>query len=287
MKRWYLVFLVIMPLLVYLVVAASSGTDTEFNKSKELAALRKVGHHVLLTSGDSTSLVLPIREMPGNKFQIAFEKKIRLEPELLANIFRKVYPPSNDYAVELRESGKTEVLYSFVLSPDSTRTIVPCTGRIFPKAYYTITLKLSPASQAMGYYIAGMLMVLAGGGIWLYKRKGKVSHSQEITATTGTGISVGRYHFNIEQQRLEWDGNIIELTDKETQLLKIFALAPNTVFERSSLMKEVWEDEGVIVTRSLDMFISKLRKKLEGDPCIRLVNVHGKGYRLIVDKIPA
>jgi DNA-binding response OmpR family regulator len=50
-------------------------------------------------------------------------------------------------------------------------------------------------------------------------------------------------------------------------------------------MKEVWEDEGVIVGRSLDMFVSKLRKKLQADPCISILNVHGKGYKLVIGQM--
>jgi DNA-binding response OmpR family regulator len=75
---------------------------------------------------------------------------------------------------------------------------------------------------------------------------------------------------------------ITELTAKENKLLLIFARSPNAVIERTRLQKEIWEDEGVIVGRSLDMFISKLRKKLETDPSIQLINIHGKGYRLEV-----
>src|SRR5688572_13383950 len=100
MKRWYFSLLVIIPLLIFLVVTGSNGTDSGFNKSKELAALRQVGHRLLLTFGDSTSLVLPVREISGNEFQIAFEKKIRLQPELLVDVFRKLYPSSGEYAVE-------------------------------------------------------------------------------------------------------------------------------------------------------------------------------------------
>ena len=60
-------------------------------------------------------------------------------------------------------------------------------------------------------------------------------------------------------------GTAIDLTKTETRVLRIFAAAPNEAIERSRLQKEIWEDEGVIVGRSLDMFISKLRKKLECD----------------------
>jgi DNA-binding response OmpR family regulator len=70
------------------------------------------------------------------------------------------------------------------------------------------------------------------------------------------------------------------LTRTETRVLRIFALSPNETIERSRLQKEIWEDEGVIVGRSLDMFISKLRKKLEPDPNIRIAVIRGKGSKL-------
>ncbi len=72
----------------------------------------------------------------------------------------------------------------------------------------------------------------------------------------------------------------IELTTKENQVLKILASNLNETLSRDQLQKEVWEDEGIFVGRSLDVFIFKLRKKLEVDPGIRIVNVHGKGYKL-------
>jgi DNA-binding response OmpR family regulator len=72
------------------------------------------------------------------------------------------------------------------------------------------------------------------------------------------------------------------LTIKEAKLLSIFAANLNQIVDRNRLQKEVWEDEGVIVGRSLDMFISKLRKKLEQDPNVKLTNIHGKGYKLEV-----
>ena len=70
------------------------------------------------------------------------------------------------------------------------------------------------------------------------------------------------------------------LTPKESKLLHILSLSPNVVIDRSILQKEIWENEGVIVTRSLDMFISKLRKKLDKDASITIVNIHGVGYKL-------
>lgn len=76
------------------------------------------------------------------------------------------------------------------------------------------------------------------------------------------------------------NGKIIDLTRTEARVLRIFASCPNETIERSRLQKEIWEDEGVIAGRSLDMFISKLRKKLELDPNAKIVVVRGKGYKL-------
>ncbi len=92
-------------------------------------------------------------------------------------------------------------------------------------------------------------------------------------------IPVGSYKFHRDKQYLEYNTEQIKLSEKESKLLYILATKPNSLIERSVLQK-VWEDEGVIVDRSLDMFISKLRKKLQTDPTVRLVNVHGKGYKL-------
>ena len=86
--------------------------------------------------------------------------------------------------------------------------------------------------------------------------------------------------FDTQKRQLIINNKIMDLTATETRLLLIFALSPNQTIERSRLQKEVWEDEGVIVGRSLDMFISKLRKKLELDQNINIVVIRGKGYKL-------
>ena len=74
----------------------------------------------------------------------------------------------------------------------------------------------------------------------------------------------------------------ISLSKKECELLEIFITNSNQVVKRSELKKRVWEDKGVIVGRSLDTYVSKLRKKLQEDQNIKLINVHGIGYKLVV-----
>jgi DNA-binding response OmpR family regulator len=95
-------------------------------------------------------------------------------------------------------------------------------------------------------------------------------------------FTFGSVVFDAQQRQLLINKKTIDLTGTETRLLLILALSPNETIERSRLQKELWEDEGIIVGRSLDMFISKLRKKLELDPNSNIVVIRGKGYKLEV-----
>ena len=106
---------------------------------------------------------------------------------------------------------------------------------------------------------------------------------QEVPVSSG--IAIGNLLFFRESQQLVAGSSIILLTAKEAKLLHVFANAQQEVIDRDQLMKEVWEDEGVIVGRSLDMFVSKLRKKLQADPRVSILNVHGKGYKLAIGQM--
>ena len=72
----------------------------------------------------------------------------------------------------------------------------------------------------------------------------------------------------------------ISLSKKECEILQIFVANPNQIIKREELTKKVWEDHGVFVGRSLDTYISKLRKKLKADSSIKLKNIHGVGYKM-------
>ena len=92
--------------------------------------------------------------------------------------------------------------------------------------------------------------------------------------------ALGKFLFNVKDQRLLLGSEVISLTDKECKVLELLHKNFGELIPRETLMQEVWINEGVITGRSLDMFVSKLRKKLSGDPDLRITNIHGKGYRL-------
>ena len=94
--------------------------------------------------------------------------------------------------------------------------------------------------------------------------------------------TIGSFIFNAGNFELAMEGKRIKLTKKEADLLKILATHMGQVIEREIIANMVWGDDSYFVGRSMDVFITKLRKHLSEDPRIAIVNVHGVGFRLEV-----
>ncbi len=102
---------------------------------------------------------------------------------------------------------------------------------------------------------------------------------------------LGKYHFNYPLRILSYkmgeaDGTEDKLSPKEAHLLRMFCIAKNDVLERSEALTKIWGEDNYFTARSMDVFVTKLRKYLEKDENLEIVNIHGNGFRLI-DKTPA
>ena len=105
------------------------------------------------------------------------------------------------------------------------------------------------------------------------------SPSADVSPTI---FSVGRYQFDFEKQTLVIDGSSQKLTTKEAELLRLLCLHMNQTLERSVALNAIWQDDSYFVSRSMDVFVSRLRKYLQRDPRVELKSVHGKGFKLLV-----
>jgi len=94
--------------------------------------------------------------------------------------------------------------------------------------------------------------------------------------------SLGSYVFDYEMQTLRIKNRTRKLTTKEAELLRLLCLHTNSVLERRLALQLVWGNDSIFNARSMDVFISRLRKYLVEDGTIEIVNVHGRGYKLIV-----
>jgi len=98
-----------------------------------------------------------------------------------------------------------------------------------------------------------------------------------------TEYSIGEYSFDSGSQELRHGKNVHKLTPKESELLKLLCNHKNKTLERRLALKQIWGDDNYFAGRSMDVFISKLRKYLGKDARVQIMGIHGKGYRLIVD----
>jgi DNA-binding response OmpR family regulator len=101
-----------------------------------------------------------------------------------------------------------------------------------------------------------------------------------IDNTNKTKFQIGKYHFDSANYELILDGERRKLTKKESELLKLLTEHQGNVLERVIIGNLIWGDDSYFVGRSMDVFITKLRKYLSGDPNIAITNVHGVGFRL-------
>jgi len=96
-----------------------------------------------------------------------------------------------------------------------------------------------------------------------------------------TSFVVGTYNFEYNRQTLEINGEVRKLTHREAEILRLLCLSKNKVLERSQVLDKVWGDDNFFNARSMDVFITKLRKYLVKDPNVEILNVRGIGYKLI------
>ena len=92
---------------------------------------------------------------------------------------------------------------------------------------------------------------------------------------------IGRFQFDTQKQLLSIDGQQTKLTTKESELLGLLCAHANEILQRDFALKTIWIDDNYFNARSMDVYITKLRKHLKADDSIEIINIHGKGYKLI------
>jgi DNA-binding response OmpR family regulator len=101
------------------------------------------------------------------------------------------------------------------------------------------------------------------------------------TKTNVDAIKIGNYSFNLTKQTLENSLEIQQLTHREAQLLFYLFEKKNEILDRTFILNKLWGNDDFFNARSMDVFISKLRKKLKKDTNIKIINIRGFGYKLI------
>jgi len=276
----------------------------EIEEKRVKVALRKIGHETLLSLGDSVSHVLPITN-EGNEFVIGFESTFSFDPFYVAGIVDSILDVAaieGPYIVEFKRCSDSSVVHSYEMLETSVLDEMACGGRIIPDSCYTIHITLlnfgansdedvflqsaSPSQSSNGaapeektwtkFITTQLLPVLFFIGLMIYVRK-----KRKPEALDPDVVQIGLYKFNTRNMVLIYEDEETDLTSKEADLLALLHGASNSVLKREEILNAVWGDEGDYVGRTLDVFISKLRKKLAADESLKIVNIHGVGYKFV------
>jgi hypothetical protein len=254
-----------------------------------------IGHKILLHSGDSTSRILPISS-EGNQYLIQFSDSFGFEPSALAGIVDLQIQKTNiaeSYLVEMVTCDSQKVVYSYEVGNKKNAVIMPCIQRVQPKGCYSLMftlLKTPKVSQETEPFKAnkkwgvGTILLFLFLGLILFLSLGYFFQKRNQKKDSNPNlIQMGEFQFDRLNMILLLKEQKIELTGKEADLLLLLYKDVNKTIEKEVILSSVWGDEGDYVGRTLDVFISKLRKKLEFDPKVKIVNIRGVGYRLVME----
>lgn len=111
-------------------------------------------------------------------------------------------------------------------------------------------------------------------------KRNEEMHREEVNAE----YDLGKYHFNPRLRELSVGGKVQTLSPKENELLKMLSEYKNDLLSREIALKKIWGSDTYFNGRSMDVYIAKLRKYLKEDSKIEIVNIHGNGFRLVVQE---
>jgi DNA-binding response OmpR family regulator len=116
----------------------------------------------------------------------------------------------------------------------------------------------------------------------IYALLKRVSNQTEESEQKPTKFDIGTYHFDYLTQVITHHEEQQKISTKESELLRLLCLKMNDVLTREEALLQIWHDDNYFNGRSMDVFLSKLRKYLKEDPKVEIINVHGRGYKLLV-----
>ncbi len=285
MKPFILFGSSIMIIVILISAVASINNKNEIPENHVEVVLRNLGHQLLLTAKDSTSRVLPVKKLNETTYQISFQNNVGFISDTLIDLVQRTFQKNalaNDYIVNLRNCKQNETVLAFEIN-SHTGDLTPCRGRTLEVGCYVIEIDLLKKNKFNFFWL--LLLIIPLGFIGFYvKNKFRKKEESASIIDNNDYIQLGNFKFYTDNNVLKIENKSITISEKETKALKIFAENINQIVEREKLMKEIWEDEGIVViSRNVDVLVSKLRKKLSDDNSIKFINVHGRGYKFIIE----
>jgi hypothetical protein len=297
----FFVFACMLPLAAY-----STTTEEVIGEKRIRVAMRMIGHEVLMSLGDYESRVMPIEKV-DEQYKISFEFEFGFDPGDIVSIIDRVMTETGtatNYLVEVEQCETKEVVHSFEIGNAANSDLIACSGRILPEDCYSLLItildgtspianiqamtsdslstdigppyeELSSGGSSLTFLLVPLLILIGLTGYFIIKK-----NPADVDPNL---VLIGAFQFDKRTMTLSFENKRVELSNKEAELLSLLHTSANAPIEREVILQKVWGDEGNYVGRTLDVFISKLRKKLEPDASVNIVNIRGVGYKLLID----
>lgn len=275
----------------------TSGVQQQELSERINLALRRTAHLLLKQAGDSTTTIEPVKQTAENTYQVRLEHAFNYDslPSFLQKSF-DLYNITNKYDVQVRDCSEYLLILGYKSVDFTDNKDVPCVGRNQNHDCLNFSVAFStPSVLGVGYWglgigLGGLLLL---GMVYIgyfynrsFSKRNVLSPTHEVIDGGNTDfahlISIGQSVFDTHNQTILINNIEQKLTFQESKLLELFCTHKNELLERDTILKAVWGDEGVLITRSVDVFVSRLRKILKPDGTLKIANVHGRGYRFEV-----
>jgi Transcriptional regulatory protein, C terminal len=286
LKFIYLIF-------CFITSIATLVAQTNDSEKHTLNAMRIIGHELLLDAADGTSLVLPVLKQ-SNTYTIQFATEFQFLPKQLFETIDSVIKETkiaSRYIVEVEVCANKEIIYSYEAGPSTVAEMIPCAFREPEKACYSVAITILETGVvatsdirkpylSIQFLIPAIAVVIIAAVLMIviFRRR----KQDEVVYTNGHEILIGVYKFDPVNSVLFTQQGKVSFSAKESELLQLLNKNANATIEREVILKTVWGDDGDYIGRTLDVFISKLRKKLEADTNLKIVNIRGVGYKLVI-----
>ncbi|WP_421800224.1 winged helix-turn-helix domain-containing protein [Haliscomenobacter sp.] len=266
--------------------------ETHLVPTRVNLALREAGDRLMDLAGDSTSTIAPVRRKDAHTWQLRLERRFNYDslPQILRRaLLRQAI--RLDYNVAVVRCKDNELILGYSASGLELEGEVPCGGRELAADCLNIELSFldkvipRPNPWKTSFLLLSGFLFLAALGTVVYRRKTIPIPSLE--ESNPNQLRFGQSSFDFANQTLWVNDQLKNLTFREAKLLNYLIQHANQVLDRERILEAIWQDEGMLVGRSLDVFISRLRKLLQEDENIKIVSVHGVGYRFEVSPFGA
>ena len=279
-KYTYILLIGISGFLSLLSLGSFISTDRQMGSSSEEInlAIRNAAHKLQLLAGDSNSAIDAI-EVKGNEYNLTFKSQLSYDtlPKVLSASFMD-FNIEEDYRVLVRNCWQENILLGYT-KQSLQKNEVACIDREYkePCSIISVVFKEQKDKNMNLLLVIPAFLLFGLSSLALYRLiKPKAIQEKEVAET-----NLGNFLFEHDNQKLTIGKEEISLTFRESKLLSYLLINKNQVINRETILENVWGDEGVMVGRSLDVFISRLRKKLAADSNVQIKNIHGVGYKLI------